>query len=212
MTTLPTLGSHFIYARMAWGLVLAALLLAAWRRRGAVSAKQAGAVTLLSMGSMWLPGAASPAYWLGLALQQPSVMLAALCARALYQPAATQVRDSTLALATPWLAALGGILYVDTLGWTRFEWYALGAHARFAPIAALVLGGIALALLRVPASRGVAVALLVALVGFSVFRWPTGNLFDALLDPLLCLMGVAFTLTAVRRMLRKMGNRPAAMS
>lgn len=199
--TLPELGAQFVYARIAWGLLLAALLLAAWRCRGDVALRQAGVVTLLSMGVMWLPGAASPAYWLGLALQQPSVLLAALCGLSLHRPAG--VRAPLLAPAAPWLAGLGVLLYVDALGWSRFEWYALGAQPRLAPVLALVLGGMALAVLRTPALRPSAGALLVAVFGFSVLRLPTGNLFDALLDPLLWLACVALTAASCSRRLRR---------
>lgn len=200
--TLPDLGTQFIYARLAWGLVLAALLLALWRRRGAVSVPQAGVFALLVIGAMWLPGPASPAYWLGLVLQQPSVLAAAACAAALLQPVPDRARGSSLAPAAPWLALLGALLYVDTVGWTRFEWYGLGADPRIAPLAALVLGGVALAALRRPATQRIGWALLVAAVGFSVFRLPSGNLFDALLDPLLWLACVALTLVAGWRRLR----------
>ncbi len=206
--TLPDLATQFVYARLAWGLVLAALLLAAWRGRRGVAPWQAGAVTLLSMGLMWLPGAASPAYWLGLAFQQPSALLAALCAGSLIGPA--EEHRPLLAPVAPWLAGLGALLYVDAVGWTRFEWYALGAQPRFAPVLALVLGVVALAALRLPPFRAPAGAVLVAVSGFSVLRLPTGNLFDALLDPMLWLVCVALTLATGWHRVRN-GTAPATL-
>lgn len=204
--TLPELATQFVYARVAWGLVLAALLLVAWRGRGDVTPRQAGVVTLLSMALMWLPGAASPVYWLGLALQLPSGLLAALCAWSLLRPAGA--RAPLLAPAAPWLAGLGALLYVDAVGWTRFEWYALGAQPRIAPLLALVVGVVALAALRRPSFGPSAGALLVAVFGFSVLRLPTGNLFDALLDPMLWLVCVALTLASCWRRVRR-GAAPA---
>lgn len=200
--TLPELGTQFVYARFAWGVVLAALLLAAWRRRGAVAPRRVLVVTLLAVGSMWLPGAASPAFWLGLALQQPSALLTALCLLSLHRAEPAATRAPALAKVAPWLAALGAALYVDALGWTRFEWYALGAEPRLAPLAALVLGGVALAALRTPSTRRIGWALSLAMLVHSVLRLPTGNLFDALLDPLLWLVCVALALKAGWRHLR----------
>lgn len=199
--TLPELATQYVYARVAWGIVLAALLVTAWRCRGEVSLPELGVITLLAMGSMWLPGAASPAFWFGLAFQQPSVLLAALSAVSLHRPARSP--GPALAPAAPWLAVLGAVLYTDAAGWTRFEWYAFGADARIAPLAALLLGGAALAAVRTPALQRTAWALLVAVFGFCTLRLPSGNLLDALLDPLLWLICVWLALRTVWRRLRR---------
>ena len=76
---LPELALQAVYGRLAWAVVLAAVLIALWprawsRSRALVPVLLCGAVLL-----MLLPGAASPAWWLGLALQYPSGLLAFLC-------------------------------------------------------------------------------------------------------------------------------------
>lgn len=208
---LPELALQIVYARVAWGLVLAALLVALWRRRASVSPLRVAAVALVCMVLMGLPGTASPAHWLGLAFQAPSVMLAALCALSLHK--ADVLTPEVRLRGALVLLLIGALLYVDVVGWTAFEWYALGAEPRVAPLAVLLLGALALWLVRHPASSAAAWALLAAVVVYSTLRLPTGNLWDALLDPLLWLACVGQVPVALWRRLRRPpghGARPAA--
>ena len=184
--TLPELALQAVYGRLAWAVVLAALLIAllpqAWRRsRALVPGLLCGAVL-----AMLLPGPASPAWWLGLALQYPSGLLTFLClvflhARWLGRPAGAVL---PLPLAAT-LALAGAVLYLDAIGYLALGVY----YAGFGPLAAPVLAvlgvaGCALLLMRGQGGPGY-VALLCALLLFCLLRLPTGNLWDALLDPLL---------------------------
>ena len=184
--TLPDLAWQIAYGRLAWTLVLAALLLALWPRTRPLP-RAAVVVAVGGVGlAMALPGAASPAWWLGLALQYPSGLLAGLCV--LYVDARWRGRapaaflPSSLATA---IAIAGTALYLDAIGWLAQGFY----YAGFGPVAAPALAcigilGCALAVLRGRGDRP-RLALLGALLLFSLLRLPTGNLWDALLDPLL---------------------------
>jgi hypothetical protein len=181
---LPDLGLQFIYGRLAWGIVLAALVVALWPRRLALSGR---AIALLLAGMVALqalPAAASPTYWLALAFQLPSGMLVGLCLAKLYLPreAGNSVMPLKLAML---IAAAGIVLYIDAIGLISIGFYYWGFGPYAAPLFALLLAaGSAAAIARgkLPAP---AFALLVAMMSFSILRLPTGNIWDALLDPLL---------------------------
>lgn len=183
---LPDLAWQIVYGRLGWTVVLAALLLAllprSWRLPRSAAVLVPAACGLL----MALPGKASPAYWLGLALQYPSGLLLGLCLLSLcarWRGAAPRSFMSTPLAAV--LAVAGTALYLDAIGWLSLGLY----HAGFGPTAAPALAllgaaGCALALLRGHGGRE-APALFGAFVLFSLLRLPTGNLWDAVLDPLL---------------------------
>lgn len=86
--SLPELEWQFVYARLAWAAVLAgliaSLLPSAWRRSGAAM----GALLVAMTAWAALPGELSVAYWLVLAFQWPSALLAGLCVLRLIAPAA----------------------------------------------------------------------------------------------------------------------------
>lgn len=183
---LPTPLAFRLYLDLAWGLVLAALVLAGLSRwnAGARLTRWLPPVLLL-----WclLPGALSPAYWLGLALRAPSGLLALLCAWALwrhYRPQTPGPARGPALQSCAWpLVALGWGLLLDTFALLPFSLYAWG----FAPVA---LGGLALlgllpALLR--AQYALSGLWLGVLLLHLVLRLPTGNVWDAVLDPALWL-------------------------
>lgn len=181
---LPELGLQFIYGRFAWGIVLAALILALWPRRFALSGRGVAVLAVAAVALQALPGAASPTFWLGLTFQWPSGMLVGLCLARLYltgEPA-NVVMPVKLAML---LAATGLVLYLDAIGLISVGFYYWGFGPYAAPALALLLAaGSALAIARGkwPVQ---AVALLLALMSFSILRLPTGNIWDAVLDPLL---------------------------
>jgi hypothetical protein len=210
--TLPELSWQILYGRLAWTLVLAALALALlpapWRRaRGAVAA------LLLGFGACnALPGAAAPSYWLVLGFQLPSALLTALCgARLLCQ---WQGRAQPLllpaALAAP-LALLGMVLYVDAMGLVALGWYYAGFGPRAAPLVGLLLAAGCTWIVIQGVKRGVlrayALALLAALCLFAVLRLPTGNLWDALLDPFLVAWAALSAGLEFRRRRRRAARR-----
>lgn len=199
--TLPDLAWQIAYGRLAWTLVVSALLLALWPRARhtprAALVGVTGGVGLL----MVLPGEASPAWWLGLAFQYPSALLAGLCALCLSER--WQGRAPGAFMPAPLAAAIalaGTALYLDAIGVLAQGYYYAGFGPLAAPaLACIGIAGCVLAILRQPGRRH-HLALLAALLLFSLLRLPTGNLWDAVLDPLLWVWALA---SLVRRALRR---------
>ena len=186
--TLPEIPLQMMYARFAWGVVLAALVLAVLPLP---SARRRGDAVVLSFVLMALPGPASPAFWLGLVFQQPSGLLATLCASAVglrfVARPGQQVLPWRLALA---LALGGAVLYADAVGALGLGLYAWGFDAVQAPVVAIVLSVLSLAVIVRGRQVWAGWAVLLALTLHAVTHLPTGNFFDALLDPLLWLWAV----------------------
>ena len=175
----------------AWALVLGAITLRLgwhfWPKwRGWV----ASAVVVWAF---W-PGTASPAHWLGLAFQSPSLMSVVLCALWAWQPRPRSpfADHTSRANAWPWAVfigatvVLGWVLLLDMLAWWPVSVYAWG----FGPAALTLVCGLALLLWLADGAAGERAVwcLGLVLVVFVVTRLPSGNLWDALLDPWLWLV------------------------
>jgi hypothetical protein len=229
---LPDLDWQWLYSRFAWGIVLAALLLRAGARWAAPAPGATAIAAVIAFAAMWLPGAASAAYWLGLMFQYPSVMLVVCLLLPLLLPdpdrrAATPLPgsepaqpDSTVtgkphlpessarpqSPMNPRLAlvlALGGAwLYADSFGWLSTGLYGLGFDPRWAPAAALLAGAWAVWALRSVTLRATGLVVLACVVVFCLARLPSGNLFDAFVDPWLWAWSVCATVRASWRRLR----------
>jgi hypothetical protein len=206
--SLPDFAWQVVYGRLAWAVVLASVLVALfpgpWRRRRGLPV----ALLAASLVLMLLPGQASPAYWLVLAFQYPSALLAACCLLKLVDG---PQGGHALGVLPPGLAgalAVGGAaLYLDGFGLLSQGYYYAGFSATGVPlltVAASLACAWAIARGR---HRRQAIALLGALALFAVLRLPTGNLWDALIDPLLWAWAV-FALA--RAGLRKLRRAPAA--
>lgn len=178
--------------RLSWGLVLAGGMIRLghrWPRR-----VQLGLAVLLLAWSLW-PGPVSPAYWLGLAFQSPSLMSTVIClvwvGSRLKPGAPGPLLDTTQARALDLAGlagiALGWLLLLDTFAVLPVSLYAAG----FSP-AAVAVAALAASLPwvvwgpRHPA-RGVSMLLGTVLLLYVLLRLPSGNLWDALLDPWLWL-------------------------
>ena len=179
---LPAPVTARLYLGLAWGLVLACGGL--WLMRRLVGGRTAWSLALvLFLWSCW-PGAASPSYWLGLAFRAPSLTSAALCAVWLWwqwRGAPKQAADPASLYAPVLGVALGWLLLLDTFAAWPVALYPLG----FSPA---LLGLVVLAAgwpwLRTggPAT-GWALGAGAVLLLFVLLRLPSGNLWDALLDP-----------------------------
>lgn len=184
---LPGLGLQAVYTHFAWGMVLAAwgVELLSWRRP--YPATLAAGWVVLAFVACALPGALSPSYWLGLAFSFPSGLLVACCAMVVWTrtQAATVHRVLPAGLAAG-LLALGLLLYLDSSGWLELGLYARG-FGPGAVLAGLLIGLAAVLAVAMGPHRGAAFAVLLSLLLFSLLRLPSGNLWDALLDPLLWL-------------------------
>jgi len=186
--TLPDLLLQGVYARLAWGVVLAAVLVCGVLRAYPFSPVRLALVIAAALGLMWLPGEASPAHWLGLAFQRPSGLLAGLCVAALVRSARPARADPTPVL-VPALAAVlavgGAVLYADAAGWLSAGIYGAGFGPLGAPLAGIGVGLLATGLIARGVHRETAAVLLASAALFALLRLPSGNFFDAMLDPFL---------------------------
>lgn len=200
-----------------WAIVLAcaAMLLASRLSRG----RRWTVGWLVMLWVAW-PGAVSPAYWLGLAFQAPSLMSAALCLVLVWcreRQTCSQAGEGLLSLfhrSRLLLASgsvLGWLLMLDTLAVSPVSFYAWG----FGSLAlGTVAGLVALAwVIQGNSSNdadgswtlgiaGFGLVLLV-LTLFVVTRLPTGNLWDSLMDPWLWLALHLVWLVSARRRWRR---------
>lgn len=208
-TNAPALPVHWLMhlgLHLAWSVVLAygGIWVVGWffgrygNRLGSQKpqrhAWQTRAAIVLGV-CAWLPGPWSPAYWLGLAFQMPSMVTVLLCGVLLYRTFTRQVlteavvrssRNSLRAL-TLMGVVLGWALLLDTFALLPMQLYAWG----FSPAAVAVV--LLVSLLPWALSvRGPLDALAwiapVAVLLFVVLRLPTGNVWDAVLDPWLWLV------------------------
>ena len=224
--TLPDLALQIVYGRLAWALVAAAMLLAilpavfskmASRSMGAKPPASAVAahgqdaldrtrraiviaVTALVI-AMALPGAASPAYWLTLVFQYPSGLLVGFSVVSLYARwhgrAALFAMPAAIALP---LSIIGLVLYLDAFGVLALGLYAGGFGAGFAPLLACAAAvASAFAIARGHAAASAAAAVLIGVLPYSLLRLPSGNLWDALLDPLLWSWAIGSVVVAAVR-------------
>lgn len=184
------MGVQAVYARLGWGVVLAAVLVFGSLRWRPVPWGGLAACVGFALAVMWLPGQASPAHWLGLAFQWPSALLVALCTAGLVRAvgpahgANAPLLPASLALA---LTVGGAVLYADASGWLALGMYAAGFGPVAAPAASLLIGSVGAGLMLWGAHRSVGAALLATAALYAFTRLPTGNVFDAYLDPFLWL-------------------------
>jgi hypothetical protein len=187
---------------VGWALVLALVgVLLGWRLPPAARRMLAAGLALWTL----LPGTWSPDYWLGLAFHAPSLSAMLLCLvylqRSLFPLKAGSVaaQDASVGSASPPAPAvtvlpgaavlLGTVLLLDAFAALPLQIYAWG----FSP--ALLLGLLALSLLpwvlsgaRADAKNPALWVVPAALLLFAATRLPTGNVWDAVLDPWLWLV------------------------
>lgn len=185
---LPSPGVVRLYLALSWALVLATLglwLLRRWVPQGKPVWRWAVPAGL-AFWSVW-PGPLSPAYWLGLAFQAPSLLSTVLCGLFVlrqFKPAVLPAERCD----GPWYfgvvgIVLGWLLLLDTFAVWPVSLYALG----FSPVTLAVVALVAclpwlLAGLR-QSARNISLLLVGVFLLQVLSRLPTGNLWDALLDP-----------------------------
>jgi hypothetical protein len=186
---LPIAWGMQIWLRLGWGVVLACAVawpVKSWSARWRVALAATAALWC------WIAGPYSPTHWLGLAFQAPSISSVLLCGLIVWEQffppesASAQANPYTQrrSLIVAGLAVvLGWLLLLDSLAMLPFSVYAWG----FGPAAI----GLTMVVLCVPwvcarreTARDAAVWVApIALVLFVILRLPSGNLWDALLDP-----------------------------
>jgi hypothetical protein len=180
-----------------WALIMACGCLRVLRSWGCQSSSRrkmvwgsSATVALLALA----PTAWSPAHWMGLAFQSPSLMTGAICSVWLSQNWRLNLRsESTRSTPTSVYFAVVGILLGWILGFDT--WAALGLRQSFyawgfSPVAVLVVAIVTLLpWILIKTSKEVVrpsrelLMVLAVLVAFVLTRLPNGNVWDALLDP-----------------------------
>ncbi|QDL55810.1 hypothetical protein [Rhodoferax aquaticus] len=189
---LPQVASAWLY--VAWGLVLAwglgALVQSFAARVGlhahGLLARRVAAV--LAFGWAWVPGPWGPVHWLGLAFLAPSVGTALLSAACVWGCA----RPLSVARRGLWFlpvcgVLLGWVLLLDTFALLPGEWYAFG----FSAAAVWVVAAVACVpwlFWGTAQTRWIWALLPIVVLVFVALRLPTGNVWDAVLDPWLWLV------------------------
>jgi hypothetical protein len=190
---LPGALVHRVGMGLLWGMVLAWLVLACLggMRLKLNAFKQRAVVLIVMVLSVW-PSMASPSYWLGLSFQSPSLALAGVAAYGVWAQlvpdAGMQGPWNARGAVVTWLCclgvALGWLLMLDTLAFWPRSVYALGfgsAALIAVALCVMALGGLAVRM-HMPLPVGVLAAVLLM---FALTRLPSGNVWDALSDPLL---------------------------
>lgn len=218
---LPSPPAMQLALYLVWAIVLGAgtLLLA-----GKLARPYRLGLPLAVMAWTLLPGPYSPAYWLGLAFQTPSLM-SAVIVLAWFLGHARQPQGAGAAVPRPQVQALkillvagvvlGWVLLLDTLAWLPVSVYVWGFSS--AAVAAVAVGVTLLWVVRGAASASPAASglpgfllLLSVLTLFVLSRLPTGNLWDALLDPWLWVaLQLGWLISVVRRLLAARRSPPA---
>ena len=140
-------------------------------------------IALAVMAWAVVPGLWSPTYWLGLAFQLPSLMTVGVCTIALasHWSASRHYSFSAKISTMQWLGILlGWLLLLDTFVVLPFSLYRWG----YSPAMLALLLVIAAMLWVFSRARG-AVTVLMVMALFVITRLPSGNVFDAVIDPLL---------------------------
>ena len=213
---LPPAMAMQIWLHLGWSVVLACLganLVGRWRpgRPGKLDGLQWGVALVLGVWA-WLPGPYSPTYWLGLAFQAPSIAAVLLCdallrSRFFSTPTDTSINVPTnptaLAFAV-WGLLLGWALLLDTLALLPLQVYAWGSST--ACVGLVLLAGLVpwvVGAAKRPVGRSRMWVVPVAVLVFVVWRLPSGNIWDAVLDPWLWLVLHVFVARALRREWRR---------
>jgi hypothetical protein len=177
--------------RLSWGVVLAGLGLLLLRRRWPRSPRlaQLGWVGLMLV-SVCLPGEWTPSFWLGLAFQSPSLtstVLLTWMSLMLLWPSHVHPPDAAQWQGLRWASfvaiAFGWVLLLDTFALLPLSFYIFG----FSPAAVSAVALLAVLPWVLGSGRaawGAVCALVVGVLFLHVvLRLPSGNVWDALLDP-----------------------------
>jgi hypothetical protein len=190
-------ASDLVWARhILWSLVLAALGLLWVSRLERVPSLGRWLPWVLAAWA-WLPGPWGVSYWLALSFQIPSLTSGFLAVAVFLHSGNQRARPSATGakkllnwgpLWTAAAAVLGLALLLDTFAVFAFPLHSWG----FSPLALALVWAFALLPFVVSGKQGLrhasVWALCAALVVFTLTRWPTGNIWEAVLDPWLWLV------------------------
>ena len=199
---LPAVGAMQVWLHLGWSVVLAwlgACLLGRWLGGWARAVQGQWVIALGLAAWAWVPGPSGPAHWLGLAFQAPSVASVLLCALLLDARLrwTNGTQTPSVGSGIPWeidtmalvLAVMGALvgwaLLLDSLAVWPLQLYAWGFSPAILGLVVLVALLPSVAGRHKVRSNGWIVGLAVPLgvLVFVVWRLPTGNVWDAVLDP-----------------------------
>ena len=205
---LPRPTAMWIVLHAGWAVVLGA---GTWWLTGRLARSYRWGLGILVMAWALVPGNMSPTFWLGLAFQAPSLMtvvlsLAWFINQAQRKPAhpkpSPEARE--LRIMAGLGVALGWVLLLDTLALLPVSVYSWGFSSAALGAMVILLMLLFWGVYSNPQGheRGLKVLALPlgVLAVFVLTRLPTGNLWDALLDPWLwAVVQVGWVVNAVRR-------------
>jgi hypothetical protein len=200
---LPHVQLMDFYRSFAWAAVVSCLVWRGWFGLGRLPATWRAGLAIACALGMVLPGSLGGAYWLGLAFQAPSLLTTALALWGLSGPwlkssqSVLSARQVTLLAAV--LALVGWVLLFDTLALLPVFIYPWGYGNT--PLLALLF--IAILLMLVSARGIISWSIIALLLFFTMTRLPSGNVWDALLDPWLWLLAQGWVLRQAYRPLAK---------
>lgn len=208
---LPSPWGMRLFLQGAWALVLAAAVLGLTSR---LTLRTRWCLTALVAGVCLLPGTLSPAYWLGLAFQAPSLTSVLLGVYYLLHEAGVLAKVPVVRSAgRPGRLVMGGagvvlgwVMLLDTLLWWPVSVYAWGFSSSAVAVVALGLALIWMQWGQTDATGALYGVLGGALALFVLTRWPSGNVWDALLDPWLWVGLQVMGLMSGARLLRRRGS------
>jgi hypothetical protein len=186
---LPSLLWQQGWLAMGWSVVVAGI--GGWWVRRWTPLRSIQALVTSGL-ALWVlvPGVWGGSHWLGLAFQAPSVttvlLCGYLCGRVLLRPSEPHpLRKAWTFPLLFWVTGgvvLGWALLLDTLGVFPGSFYQWGFGAA-APAVALTVAALPWIFAKNAFPYQGATVLAIAMVFFLVSRLPTGNLFDAIMDP-----------------------------
>jgi len=195
--SLPALALSTLWLHLGWAVVLAWLVAGVGRWTGVQRTVQWGLAAAIALWTC-VPGPYAPGYWLGLAFQALSISLVVLCAWSFYRryapmPALPRKNPPDLpdrpASGVLVLAGifLGWVLLLDAFAVFPVALYAWG-FSPAVPVAILLALLLPWALRKGNGAAASGVPLVVfVMLAFVALRLPSGNAWDALLDPWLWL-------------------------
>lgn len=205
-----------LWMHLGWSVVLACIgasLVGRWMPvpAGKLDGRQWGVALVLALWT-WVPGPFAPAYWLGLAFQSPSITSVLLCdafLRARFFPTRSGIPSKAIPHRATLTSALVGVLVgwallLDAFALLPLQLYAWGfsSVAVGALLVAALLPWLVVSAPHPTRSLRLWIAP-VAVVVFAASRLPSGNVWDAVLDPWLWLALHIYVVRALWRVLRR---------
>ena len=213
---LPPAWVMQVWVHLGWSVVLACMgasLVGRWMPApaGKLDGRQWGVALVLALWT-WVPGPYSPAYWLGLAFQAPSIATVLLCdalLRARFFPTRSGIPSKAIPHRATLAIALVGVLVgwallLDAFALLPLQLYAWGFSSA-AVGTVLVVALLPWLVVSAPhPTRSLRLWMVpVAVVVFAASRLPSGNVWDAVLDPWLWLALHIYVFGSLWRGLRR---------